>query len=342
MEAENRFTAAGLNQQLSDVRSFSFFQLNSLLRRYASLYNSMHDDQFVVRYRAKPSLGFPASDVDGCEQHGTDFQQFLDVTVTFMGLYGPASPLPAFYTERIIQSSETNNPSRDLMDMFNHRFIDLLQNCWEKYRYFSQYRSGGEDQYSRWLLSMLGVQPELLQQAGCLRWQRILPFAGILLGNVCSGDLLCKIIRAYFGLTDVLVQPWVKRQIQVADDQTNRIGQRNVELGQDCVLGDSLEDCSGKFALHIGQLTPAQYRGFLPDGAVFSELVQLVRFALKDPLDFDLHLRVADGASEAMQLDDSNGRLGWNCFLGEAPPGEGPHGNAKTETVICIEDFPSI
>lgn len=169
METENRLATAGLNQQLRDVRSYSFFQLANLLRRYADLHNEVEDSPVLVRYRALPSLAFPAADVAECEVHPAKYRQFLDVTVTFMGLFGPASPLPAFYTERVIQALDQQSPSRDLMDMFNHRCISLLQQCWEKYRYYSRYSSDGSDLYTGWLVSLLGVDAETLMQATPLR-----------------------------------------------------------------------------------------------------------------------------------------------------------------------------
>lgn len=332
METENRLATAGLNQQLRSVRGYSFFQLANLLRRFSALHNMIEEVPVEVRYRAMPSLAFPAADIDHCELHPAGYRQFLDVTVTFMGLFGPASPLPAFYTERVIQSQDQKSPSRDLMDVFNHRYISLLQTCWEKYRYYTQYQANGDDQYTRWLLSLLGVDPQALVLLSGLRWHKLLPFVGVLLNNVCSADLLCKIVAAYFDLNAVSVQPWVRREVKVSQDQCNRIGQRNSQLGGDLVLGDTVVDVSGKFALQIADLPPDQYRYFLPGGDGFPELVELVRFILKDPLDFDLHLVCARQDCEGILGDDAN-RLGWSYVIGTGMGAETP-----AETIICVAD----
>lgn len=332
METENRLATAGLNQQLRSVRGYSFFQLANLLRRFSALHNMIEEVPVEVRYRAMPSLAFPAADIDHCELHPAGYQQFLDVTVTFMGLFGPASPLPAFYTERVIQSLDQKSPSRDLMDVFNHRYISLLQSCWEKYRYYTHYHPDGNDQYTQWLLSLLGIDPQTLPMVSSLRWHKLLPFVGVLLNNVCSADLLCRIVAAYFDLKAVSVQPWTKREISIAQDQCNRIGQLNSQLGSDLLLGATVVDVSGKFALQIVDLSPDQYRFFLPDGDGFSELIDLVRFVLKDPLDFDLHLVSARQEGEGILGDDAY-RLGWNYAIGTgADPG------TPAETVICVAD----
>lgn len=363
METENRLATAGLNRQLRDVRGYSFFQLAHLLERFSALHNRSqrdgqvdssqdaraHDPALRVRYRALPSLAFPAADVDSCEVHGEDASQFLDVTVTFMGLFGPASPLPAFYSERIIQSTDPHNPARDLMDLFNHRCISLLQTCWEKYRYFSRYQSGGLDQYSRWLLSLSGIDQTLLQQTGRLCWHKLLPLAGILFNNTSCADALEKVVRAYFDLEAVRVQSWIRREIAVAADQCNRMGVVNSSLGEDVVLGDSVVDYGGKFALHLQQLAPQQYTHFLPDGAGFAELVDLVHLVVKDALDFDVHLHPDPRWQQPLQLAETvQERLGWNAILGENIDANGDAVSAQSHcgapasvaaAVICVSDF---
>lgn len=336
METENRLATAGLNQQLRSVRSFSFFQLGNLLQRFASLHNSIEDVPIHVRYRAMPSLAFPAADVDHCEIHPAGYRQFLDVTVTFMGLFGPASPLPAFYTERVIQAQDQKSPSRDLMDVFNHRSISLLQLCWEKYRYYTRFQPDGSDQYTRWLMSLLGADAATLGCTTPLRWHKLLPFAGVIASNVCSADLLAKMVKQYFGLKRVRVQPWVYRDVRISQDQCNRMGQMNCSLAEDLVLGETLGDYSGKFALCLGGLEQGQYERLLPGGTDYAELVALVRFVLKDPLSFDLHLESDHLGYGPGVLGDAAGRLGWNYRLGEDTfPSD------ASATVICVEDFPN-
>lgn len=336
METENRLATAGLNQQLRSVRSFSFFQLGSLLQRFANLHNRIEDMPVHVRYRAMPSLAFPPADVAYCEVHDAGHRQFLDVTVTFMGLFGPASPLPAFYTERVIQAQDQKSTSRDLMDVFNHRSISLLQQCWEKYRYYTRFQHDGSDQYTCWLMSLLGVDAATLACCTPLRWHKLLPFAGLMANNVCSGDTLARVVKQYFGLKRVQVQPWVYRDVHISQDQCNRMGLINCALGEDLVLGETRADYSGKFALYIGGLEQDQYARLLPGGTDYAELVALVRFVLKDPLGFDLHLETDQRPRGASALGSAETRLGWNYRLGDDPfPSE------ASVTVICVADFPN-
>ncbi|WP_395344302.1 type VI secretion system baseplate subunit TssG [Ningiella sp. W23] len=50
-------------------------------------------------FRANPSMGFPSSDIDSISQSESGKHELV---VNFMGLYGPSSPLPDFYTQAII------------------------------------------------------------------------------------------------------------------------------------------------------------------------------------------------------------------------------------------------
>ncbi len=318
METTNRLSAPGLSEQLLNVRSFSFYQLNSLLKRFAELHNRMTDDNVAIRYRSMPSLAFPPADVDRCDWREEGSRQFLEVTCAFMGLYGPASPLPVYYTERVIQSRDATNPSRDLMDLFNHRLISLLQRCWEKYRYFIQYDPNGVDQYTGWLLSLAGLDAQVLPERSRLRWYKLLPYVGLTSQNVCSADLLNKMVQNYFDIPTAEVEPWIRREIIIPDSQLNAMGMRNCGLGTDLILGSEMFDCSGKFMLHLKNLSLEQYHGFFPGEEPFYELIELVRYVLKDPLEFDLCLHLEHGHRDLDHLRESHQqRIGWDFVLGD-------------------------
>lgn len=319
-------------EHFTDAREYSFFQLNSLLDRACSERSLSDGPQSVVRYRAQPSLSFPATDVVQCQWCTSSGNEFLELMVSFMGLFGPASPLPAYYTERVIQSDDPHCPSRDFMDMFNHRAIQLLQVCWEKYRYYRQYKAGGSDQFTQWLLSIAGVDASHLPKQHSLRWQKLLPLVGLISQNRCSPNTLQKVISNYFHLNTVQVEPWIKRTVRLLPDQYNAMGQANAVMGRDMVLGDELADCSGKFSLHLKQLSLSQYKAFLPGEPCFSELIQLVQLIQNVPLDYDLCLHLESGS----EFTDNNKplqqmQMGWCARLGEALE--------PVVSRICVTDY---
>ncbi|MEE2730521.1 MAG: type VI secretion system baseplate subunit TssG [Pseudomonadota bacterium] len=336
METKNRLIPSTVNEELEKAGDYAFFQLNALLQQFRTVYNKANDKPVDIRYRALASLGFPASDIAGGRWLEQADREFIELTVSFMGLYGPASPLPVYYTERVLHSNDPQHPSRDLMDMFNHRLISLMQVCWEKYRYYIQYGVDGRDHYSRWLLSLAGVDQPLLRQQSRLKWHRLLPFAGVLAGANGGADFMSKVIARYFRLPSVEFEPWAVRTVAVPAGQCNAMGMRNASLGSDLVMGDSIQDCMGKFLIHLKGLAQDQYERFLPDGDGFDELIELLQLLMSDPYEYELLLHV-EGERAAGSGDSLGGALGWNLALG------GPEGARSPEPVrICVTDYRSI
>ena len=324
-------------QSLNNANQYSFFQLNSMLQRLSEQRSGGHDSELplAIRYRAVASLGFPASDVDQCHFCSTPSKDFVELHVSFMGLYGPASPLPVYYTERIIQNSEADHPSRDFMDMFNHRMISLLQKCWDKYRYFCQYRNNGRDLYSRWFLSVAGIDVDRLSQQTHLQWHKLMPMVGVLSKNVCSADLIARVLKSYFGLPQVELKSWVPTKIEIPPEQCNSMGMSNSDMGNNLVLGGELIDCTGKFAIHLRQLSLQQYRDFLPGQKLFQQLQELIELVQKDALDFDLHLHLSEPDRQTHPLKSLEQlRLGWGSSLGEWVEDE--------PTRICVADYQNV
>jgi type VI secretion system protein ImpH len=100
-------------------------------------------------------------------------------------------------------------------------------------------------------------------------------------------------------------------------DQRNRLGLANSRLGEDLVLGEQVRDRSGKFRIHIRELDWERFHDFLPIGNGYQPLCALVRFTLRDPLDYDLRLELHHEAIRELRIGADNPcRLGWTSWLG--------------------------
>lgn len=104
IQATASTTSALETKLLESPRNFSFVKATEMLQQTApangavGFANAPADE--VVRFRAVPSLGFPSADIDSCHKVNKDV---VELHVNFMGLYGPSSPLPAYFTEAIIE-----------------------------------------------------------------------------------------------------------------------------------------------------------------------------------------------------------------------------------------------
>src|SRR5262245_42205571 len=103
----------------------------------------------VVRFRALPSLEFPASMLYTLLP-ATAEQPLPTMLVTFLGLHGPSGVLPRHYTDMVLRlererRGEERRALRDWFDLFNHRFISLFYRAWEKYRFWLAHERGEQN-----------------------------------------------------------------------------------------------------------------------------------------------------------------------------------------------------
>ncbi len=279
-----------------------------------------------LRFTVDPNLGFPASDITGLAVEmvpGGNAPRYR-MTVSFMGLYGSASPLPGFYNEAVAQNDEVPNNRRDFLDLFNHRLISLVYRSWLRYRHYLQYREQGRDPFSRQMLAFAGLgPPEIHEKVAGEAPGRLLACVGLLALRPRSGAVVSTVVSQLFDDVHAGVEEFVSRRVSIPAEQRSRLGAANVGLGQSAVAGASVGDISGKFRLHLGPMDFPTFRRHLPDGPEFARLRDLVRFLLRDPLAFDVRLRLAPAQVPDLTLGGGcAGRLGWSSWLGGAPAAE--------------------
>ena len=327
MADQNRTTTAPLiSELLRNPHQFTFFQavrlLNASSREAAAPGRTGPAAREQLRFRPHASFAFPSSDVESIEKisAGNDLESVFRMTVTFSGLYSSVSPLPAFYTEELIAGNQTESNRRDFLDLFHHRIISLLYRSWEKYRYYLQFRPGGSDEFSQWMYALVGLGGPAQREGLELDWERLLAYLGLLSMRSRSAPTLSRIISHYFQGLPVAIQQCVERWVVIDHSQHARLGASNSRLGMDCTIGERVRDRSGKFRVCIGPLDFAFYRKHLPDGPGYRPLQDLVRFSLKDPLEFDVSLTLLKDEIPDLDLGADNPcRLGWSTWLGDHP-----------------------
>jgi len=184
MASADRSTACSLvNDLIEHSKNYSFFQAVKLLTDYQQLLASDKGrselKNTLIRYSVNPDLSHHHCDIDSITVQEKENTVYARIDINFMGLYGAVSPLPVFYTEAILQAEEGDDHSRAFMDLFNHRLISLVYYCWEKYRYYLQYRQGNSDAFSNWMFALSGLyQPgteaTIRAETGII-WERLLP-----------------------------------------------------------------------------------------------------------------------------------------------------------------------
>ncbi len=312
--------AASLSALSRDIREYSLFQAVLLVidrLREAHPYLSQEDLYDHLEFQANPSLGFPGSDVDRVEFFQEHGQMRARLRFNLIGLVGAGSPLPAFYGEQALGDSEDDNPTRNFLDLFHHRLQRLMLPIWKKYRYRASFESGAIDPFSSQLFALIGLGGEEIRLATELNWKRLLPYLGLLSLRAHSAALIEAVLRYYFKHAELTIEQCIERRVQILDEQRNCLGLTNTLLGESVVLGESVRDRSGKFRIHIRQLDWQRFHEFLPIGLGYQPLCALVRFTLRDPLDYDIRLVLRHEEVRELRIGEQNAcRLGWTSWLG--------------------------
>ena len=320
MDAPYGPPAASLSALSRAIREYSLFQAVLLVidrLREAHPYLSQDDLYDQLEFQANPSLGFPGSDVDRVEFFQEHGQMRARLRFNLIGLVGAGSPLPAFYGEQALGDSEDGNPTRNFLDVFHHRLQRLMLPIWKKYRYRASFESGAIDPFSAQLFALIGLGGEEIRLATELNWKRLLPYLGLLSLRAHSAALIEAVLRYYFKHAELIIEQCIERRVQILDEQRNCLGLANTLLGESVVLGESVRDRSGKFRIHIRQLDWQRFHEFLPIGFGYQPLCALVRFTLRDPLDYDIRLVLRHEEVRELRIGEQNAcRLGWTSWLG--------------------------
>ncbi|MGE8398313.1 MAG: type VI secretion system baseplate subunit TssG [Burkholderiales bacterium] len=312
--------APALSRLSTVIREYSLFQAVLLVvDRLRDAHPHLSEEELYdqLEFQANPSLGFPGSDVDRVEFFEECGQMRARLRFNLIGLFGAGSPLPAFYGEQALGDSEEGNPTRNFLDLFHHRLQRLMLPIWSKYRYRASFKSGALDPFSAQLFALIGLGGEDIRKAQELNWKRLLPYLGLLSLRAHSAALIEAVLRYYFKHADLVIEQCIERRVEILDEQRNCLGQANSLLGEDLVLGERVRDRSGKFRIHISQLDWQRFHEFLPIGFGYQPLCALVRFTLRDPLNYDIRLVLRQEEIRELCIGEQNTcRLGWTSWLG--------------------------
>lgn len=306
MAAATRRPAASLEDDLlCRGHEFSFFQAMRLL---AMLAKEDVTGERRVRVHPELSLSFPASDVAGIDR----IERGYRVRVTFLGLYGQASPLPTFYTEQLHdESGRELSVTKDFLDLINHRFYLLLYQCVMKYRLFGGASGCDADRSAGLLRCLMGLGGSNLCNDLPIP-SALLPYAGLLALNSRSAAGLMTLLGDALKVPVKVVQ-CVRQLLPVPAGQQLRLGLSGCRLDVDAVLGREVAGSSEKFRIVLGPLDRPTFSTFLPGEPKRRLLDALVGFYLKVPLSWEVELLCAAGEIPATMLG-----VGTGCRLGSA------------------------
>ncbi len=339
MGSEGRGLSTELeNGWLGSAQRFSFIAFRQWVQRYGF-------DSTSIRYRATASLSHPAGEISAASLKVINETPQITVDVSLMGLYGTTSPLPAFYTERILglggdkgdshegdltfsgSEYEEGQDLKQFYDVFNHHAISLFYDSWNKYRIPSRFtehfqseelkdsHKQARSELSTALLAIWGIDREYLASLKHLSLPRLIPLAGLLASRCSSIDIIEQAFNQFFADVTITTRSFVGGVADVPDDQVNRLGLDNVTLGDSLVLGGQVADCSG-IAVSVKLNSPDQLSQWLPEGKQNETAHELISLMLETPNDYQLMVNIGDTFEGLSNIGVTSRGLGRGVGLG--------------------------
>jgi type VI secretion system protein ImpH len=271
------------------------------------------------------SLDFPENDIT---EITIEANQQYGMTTTFMGLYGISSPLPAFYTEELLDEEwDDQSASKDFLDIIHQHLYPLLFQAWQKYRFGHQAVEQQEDKYWDMLYSLIGLADSEFRRL-TKQPEKLLPYLGLLAQRQKSALGLQTILKDYIGSSAIEIESCVDRQVVIPVKQHSKLGEQFNTLGDNSVIGKKIRDRMGQAHIHIYDISGEQFQRFLNDKD-FTDFIWLIMdFYLIQPLDIRLVLYLKPGATQMISLGKTTwGSLGVDTWLQSGS-------NAHTEKVI--------
>ena len=304
---------------------FDFYQAVRLLELLypsrVAVGTGAEPEKEAVRFTSSPSLAFPATAITTI-QAGDDDASPAAMTVNFLGLAGCLGPLPAHYTERLLERTWRQDTAfRDFLDIFNHRLVSLLYRAYKKHYFDHEMVSPERGALAQHLFACMGFGTKGLRGRLLVHDRALLFYAGLFTQHSRSLRGLETILSDYCGM-QVSGEQFCGQWHALEDDQVSRLGLsgQNQHLGHGTVLGTRVWDQQGHFLLTLGPLTWQQFLDMLPIGRHFDALCELTRLYVGETLQYTFQLRLRAADVPVARLGRADGaRLGWTSWLCTRP-----------------------
>ena len=311
-----------LQRLLEQPQGFDLFQAISLLEREGVAAGHAEigaDGVEAVRLKSQVSLGFAASDISETGRDAPTGEPFT-LTTPALSLAGQGGPLPAAFTELLVQRrAEKDFATADFLDILHHRLLSLLYLNRKRRRVGLGWASPQSSTVARATERLCGLGADAGQRHA--PWLR---HAGLLGGAPRSMAALCALLSDRYGISfagEQFVGGWQRLE----DDEITVLGapHRAPALGRSAFLGRRVWDQAAAIRLSAEKQPIERVLRLLPGGELHEDFKASVRGFIPSALRVEVALTPASGTVPQGRLSAGIApRLGWNAWMGEsgAPP----------------------
>ncbi|MBT7047742.1 MAG: type VI secretion system baseplate subunit TssG [Gammaproteobacteria bacterium] len=279
---------------------YDFYQAVRLLNRLSSTGSSENKPELTIR--PDLNIDYPQSDIENVNK--LEGGRGYEILTTFFGLYGVASPLPGYYTEELLDEEwEDHATRRGFLDVIHQQLYPLLYQAWLKYRFSHNAIETSGEKYWEIIFSLLGL-PEEFRKFGDLSGT-FLKYTGIINQRPKTQSGLKTILADYLKPLNVDIEPCVLRKVVIQEQQRCKLSIENNTLGSNTVIGEQVNDRSGKYKIHIGPLSIKQFQSILSDKKQLKFIQTISKLFMVQPLQCDIVLKLEKGSAQPICLGQS-------------------------------------
>lgn len=271
----------------------------------------LHEE--AVRFRHDPALVFHTRDISAVSLT----QGGVELTTTFAGLTGSASPLAPMFVEAMARDDEDGALQRDFLDLFHHRLLSLFYRGLLKHDVARAAHAGPLPRILGWLLELAGFPHEHAERASGVELStllRLLPLLVCYPPNAARlGAAIRDVLADVLGPATIQVVPLTGGHVSIADSARTRLGV-DMRLGKTTALGGRVRSPASELRVHITGLTPEGCRQLSPGGDHHAQLVHVSR--LFAPETACVTLELTPSRAPTTRLGHADATLGTRSWLG--------------------------
>lgn len=284
----------------------------------------------VVRLGQEPFQAFPHSNVSQVQDASPEV---LRVRSNFLGYFGPQGALPLNVTAEVQQWYLARDDAFvRFADIFTNRFQQLFFRAWSDARGITQYDHPDDDRFQRYVGMPLGLVQEALRDRGMVPDMVRLPYSGLVMSRIKSPVRLRQFLQGLCRVA-ITIEENVPIWLPLEPSDHSHLGQRGSTLGRDMRLGARVQSVNDKIRVGVRTETLAEYQSFLPGGANFARLTELIFGYVGHEVAVDISPSLPADQVKGMSLGKA-GSLGWTGWL--APPPAEP-GTYRADAVFSSE-----
>ncbi len=273
----------------------------------------------LVRLGQDPFLSFPGSDLSRYDET----ESAPVIRAQFLGFYGAFGAMPLNITAEVKSWFDVGDEAFPAFtNIFASRFQELFFRAWSDSHALTQF-DHPHDQFQIYLLSLLGVGSAAYRERISIPDIALARISPLAIGRVKSPVRLRQMLEVHFDQevrfeVEELAISWLSFQA----NELSRLGTQSSSLGMNVHLGSRVPSCIDKIKLHIHVPTIEKYRKFLPGGADFIEMRDIVFWYLGETFDIDAVLWLPEPQIQAAVLGKT-AQLAWMACL--APDAGNPN-----------------